>query len=303
MITFKNISLVKFIKTIFPAPSRVAIILGMIFLPASAWSFQYGGGKCDFRLDFPAAPSLKNITWQGGQSYEQAEFIGDSYFLRAECIPMGKSAINAEQLMPITRKFAENEGLTGTAFSTSNSNLGPTVVARGRKLVKGVPTTYEYRCSIGLSSTLCLTGGAPSHEFPNFAIDRFFQSTVVVEEEKIKMTSSTTWTSIRNGAYLNFNSIQYGKTTKAWVLIDNGVVVQGALSLKVQYEVDCTKELSRTVAVLGFKEPVGEGDLLFSDSTSKSKWTPAPPTKRLFFGICSAQHLHDKQVAKKIGGL
>lgn len=281
---------------------RLALALTVVLLSTSAWSFQYGGGKCSFKINFPEKPSLSQISWQAGLSYEQAQYIGDTYFLRAECLPVGSSSLTVIQLMAIARKFSENEGLMGTVFSSSQTVLGNSVIAKGAKSAAGVASTYEYRCTLGTSSTLCLTVGAPTLFFPTPAIDRFFRSVAAITAEE---TRSDAWTSIGNGMFLNFSSIQYAKTMKAWVLRDDGLISNGALSQKIQYEIDCNRKLFRMNALIGFEKPAAEGRTVFSISPS-AKWTPVPPESvidQITFRVCLVNDIYLQRASdKKVKG-
>jgi hypothetical protein len=141
---------------------------------ANAQSLAYAPMNCEFSAQFPGSPTVRPIVLQDGRSFEQALFVDKEYFLRAEC---GSGSLNGDtsRAMATVREFAANEGLSATEFRGIKSPVGlTTIYGRGGKLISGHRFIYEFQCTFGASTFMCLAGGAEAEKSPSQAVQSFF---------------------------------------------------------------------------------------------------------------------------------
>jgi hypothetical protein len=140
--------------------------------PSTTWS-DYTTKACEFSVRFPSAPQLRNLSIPIGNqssSYEQAQLFTAGEMMRAECIPMGIPASDAREMLK------RQANLDDLQHSVITQVLPKALELRGYKTVEGEQATYVLRIYTGLTSTLMLSVGNRSAEFPTRNTDAFLLS-------------------------------------------------------------------------------------------------------------------------------
>lgn len=155
----------------------LTLLMAGAFASAQAAAIRYTHEDCEYGVIFPAKPTTQIISTQDGQSLKQAQLIGSYSFLRAECAAIDPSIkLTQEFIEEMSREFSAAQGLNNTEFRFSSGPMGKLIIGRGTKTINFLPATYEFHCTYGRKSFICLVGGAASKNYPTNAIFEFFRS-------------------------------------------------------------------------------------------------------------------------------
>jgi hypothetical protein len=154
----------------------------------------YTSKGCDFSVIFPNSPSIRPVTAQSGQVFEQALYVGVDFFLRAECA-LSTNKVDRVEAMAVIRRFAENQGLNDSEFRYVKGLTPLAIYGRGTKVIADRPTTYEFQCEFGKNSFICLSGGVAAEKSPHRVIGTFISSATLR-----KTPAGTRWTFLQKEA-------------------------------------------------------------------------------------------------------
>lgn len=209
-------------------------------------------------------------------TFEMGKVVQGDQMMRAECFPTNERMRNGDALMQMAKRHAEVQGMPNAAFTTAITPAGHTVTGRGTRRSHGRPFTYEFRCTSGERSTMCVTGGSRPEEFPPAQVAEFLSSVYRVGATGASVDPiSKVWTLIGevNGTtyYIAHDSVEPGPRSKGWLLLD-----EANKSTKMQVEVECNSRQWRTLSVTAYSESRGAGR---SESTllRLSDWKTASP--------------------------
>jgi hypothetical protein len=247
-------------------------------LSSHAWGAPYFARVCDYSVEFPADPAVKNAVAFNGTKTARAELVSGRYVLREECVAAKGAAV--ERLADLERqmrRFAERDGQISLSARTTKSNLGWTVTVRGTKLEAGTRIATEHRCTVGERSIACLTGMVPVMAGPTAEVLRFLNSIQKVDaaEDRIGNYRVPAWTKLGLGYYIDLDSSEQSADGRHQVLVLREFESReddGALSDVVQYDVDCKGRTYRTLAELRYREPTAGGGKPIAVVTEESPW-------------------------------
>lgn len=262
----------------------VILILTGLFNHAQASEIRYSHEDCEYGVRFPVVPTTQTVYIPSGKSFEQAKLFDNNYFLRAECIKIDPLvSLKQEDFENFARKFSADQGLGNAEYRIISGPLGKEVIGRGTKKISSRPITYEYHCTFGNKSIICLLGGAPADTYPLEIITNFFKSLSL----NVNQTDPN-WTFIgieSKGRKLYVESrslVRDGRIVRVAVLLDLVILEtmpQGkpGWSKKVITEFDCQGRSYRSVGMQLFSLHMAAGELV-GVNDSISNWTPMSST-------------------------
>lgn len=133
----------------------------------------YAPEGCQYTIAFPAPPELKDIIVLVGRYepvVEQADLKVEDSLLRVIC---ARLSVTPEEAKALLKRQAEAEGLQDVSISQKKSGA---FESRGYKVVAGEQATYSNHVFLGTSSTLLVTVGSRSSQYPTSATHSFVNS-------------------------------------------------------------------------------------------------------------------------------
>lgn len=133
----------------------------------------YGAEDCEYTVTFPAAPESRSVSAMAGNRWverEEAQLTSDRTFLRAVCVPVRMSGGEAFELLA---RMAASDGMRNAGISDVGVNVSE---LRGYKTIDGETAIYIGRVYRGSNSTLMLSVGARSADYPTVDSSNFFDS-------------------------------------------------------------------------------------------------------------------------------
>ncbi len=150
-----------------------------------ATPYVYSPDGCEYTVTFPGMPRLANGFQPGMGDYVQAQYenvgrAGGYYFVRAECIAIGKEIAarmnNKDILKQQIVAYAVSNGVQNAEYGYEEDGLGKHVHVRGFKTIDGVPVTFAAKMYVGSRSFASLAAGGPSASYPRQGVYEFFRS-------------------------------------------------------------------------------------------------------------------------------
>jgi len=160
---------------------RLLIITSLVFalpimLPQPTFAqVPYSPTGCEYTVQFPGQPELKNLYTPDTGSYQNASYYGSNYFIRSECFPL-TGPVDAETAYSITAKYLEANGLQNTNYEFNDDHLGYHIKARGNKTIGETYGTFVIAAYFGERSLMVLFVGSTSSVYPTDEIFSFLNS-------------------------------------------------------------------------------------------------------------------------------
>jgi hypothetical protein len=130
--------------------------------------------NCDYLITFPGKPSLNDLFLSENIVYKQAEYYGDEFYLKAECIPF--RVIGKEQLKNLMFNFGRADGLNNMQLKSGFDKTGEWLKLRGYKKIGNDPVTYEIKAYYSSNSLIVMYAGTLSNKYPTNEIGKFLFS-------------------------------------------------------------------------------------------------------------------------------
>jgi hypothetical protein len=142
----------------------------------SADAGHYEQARCEYSVDFPAAPEINSIYTPGVGEIPSVQYFGKDYFLKFECLPRNPIAVSKIQAYEMADNYAVANGIENHTVEYSEEEVGTVVSIKGYKNIDGENAIFRVLMVFGNNSVASLYATGLAKGYPQRGVMEYLDS-------------------------------------------------------------------------------------------------------------------------------